>query len=160
MSQQPNINKFIELGFILSDGRQDDVKIVSNGCPSDQPKAEKKRIDKNREEKNRLVTLFDSFWNHYPKKKNKGQAEKAWKKIKPKPNAHFLLQLKSNIEQAINSEDWLKDGGKYIPYPATWLNAKGWEDEFYVSPIKGVVSEKTTRSMQNIKSWMKEGNGK
>lgn len=25
--------------------------------------------------------------------------------------------------------DWQKDGGQYIPHPATWLNASGWEDE-------------------------------
>ena len=28
------------------------------------------------------------------------------------------------------SKDWLEDDGKYIPHPATWLNAKGWEDEY------------------------------
>jgi len=30
---------------------------------------------------------------------------------------------------AKKSPEWTKDNGKYIPYPATWLNAKGWEDE-------------------------------
>jgi len=24
--------------------------------------------------------------------------------------------------------DWRKDSGQFIPHPATWLNAKGWED--------------------------------
>ena len=27
--------------------------------------------------------------------------------------------------------DWQKDGGKWILYPATWLNAEGWEDEVF-----------------------------
>jgi hypothetical protein len=34
------------------------------------------------------------------------------------------------IERAKTSKDWTKDGGQYIPYPATWLRAKGWEDDF------------------------------
>jgi len=34
-----------------------------------------------------------------------------------------------SLEQAKTSVDWTKEKGKYIPYPATWLNAKGWEDE-------------------------------
>jgi hypothetical protein len=33
------------------------------------------------------------------------------------------------VAQLKISEDWIKENGKYIPYPATWLNAKGWEDE-------------------------------
>ncbi len=24
---------------------------------------------------------------------------------------------------------WLKDGGQFIPHPATYLRARGWEDE-------------------------------
>ena len=27
------------------------------------------------------------------------------------------------------SEQWQADGGKFIPYPATWLNRQGWLDE-------------------------------
>jgi hypothetical protein len=26
-------------------------------------------------------------------------------------------------------DQWTKDGGQYIPNPATWLNQKRWEDE-------------------------------
>ena len=33
------------------------------------------------------------------------------------------------LETAKKSSDWTKDNGQYIPYPATWLRAKGWEDE-------------------------------
>ena len=33
------------------------------------------------------------------------------------------------LEQQKLSADWKKDGGKYIPYPSTWLNDERWEDE-------------------------------
>jgi len=70
---------------------------------------------------------FDIFWKLYPKKKGKGNAEKAWKKL---GNPTEKIEL---IQQALvwqmESEDWIKDGGQYIPYPASYLNGKYWEDE-------------------------------
>lgn len=73
-------------------------------------------------------TPFDIFWEAYPKKRSKGDAEKAWKKIKP--NEQLLTAILSKLEQAKTSVEWTKDGGQFIPYPASWLNAKGWEDEY------------------------------
>ena len=70
---------------------------------------------------------FAQFWAAYPKKRSKGAARKAWDKLHADPTMQAtILQA---IERAKQSEDWQKDGGKYIPYPATWLNADGWEDE-------------------------------
>ena len=74
---------------------------------------------------------FDAFWAAYPKKKSKGQAEKAW--IKINPDDELLGVMLSSLERLKRSKDWLKDGGQFIPYPATWLNAKGWEDELPVT---------------------------
>ena len=33
------------------------------------------------------------------------------------------------IEKHKQSAQWQKDGGQYIPHPATWLNQQRWEDE-------------------------------
>ena len=71
--------------------------------------------------------LFDIFWDAYPKKRSKGQAERAFAQLKP--DKQLLETMLSSIGRAKQSEDWLKDKGQYIPYPATWLRAKGWEDE-------------------------------
>jgi hypothetical protein len=70
------------------------------------------------------ANAFALFWEAYPKKKNKGHAEKAFNKLKQP-----LDVLLAAIAVARSSPEWLKDGGQYIPYPATWLNARGWEDE-------------------------------
>lgn len=70
---------------------------------------------------------FNAFWKAYPKKKSKGQAEKAWTKLQV--DEQLLATMIAKIEQAKKSREWQKNGGQYIPYPATWLNAKGWEDE-------------------------------
>lgn len=66
---------------------------------------------------------FDKFWLSYPRKVAKGDAEKAWKKHKPDLNRCLAA-----LDIAKRSPDWLKDGGQFIPYPATWLNGKRWED--------------------------------
>jgi hypothetical protein len=72
--------------------------------------------------------MFDVFWAAYPKKKSKGQAEKAWAKIKP--DEQLQNRILKSLEQAKTSAEWTKQGGEFIPHPATWLNAKGWEDEY------------------------------
>jgi hypothetical protein len=33
------------------------------------------------------------------------------------------------MEKHKGSEQWSKDGGIFIPYPATWLNQERWNDE-------------------------------
>ena len=70
---------------------------------------------------------FDQFWQRYPKKKSKGQAEKAWAKINPDEQLHEAIL--NGLERAKTAGDWQKNNGEFIPHPATWLNAKGWEDE-------------------------------
>ena len=67
---------------------------------------------------------FLEFWNFYPKKKNKADAEKAWKKIKPN-----LDDVLKSLSWQKESDDWTKKDGQYIPYPASYINAKAWLDE-------------------------------
>ena len=71
---------------------------------------------------------FDAFWSHYPRKRSKGQAERAWAKITP--DAELFQAILDGLGRAKESDDWNKDNGQFIPYPATWLNSKGWEDEY------------------------------
>lgn len=67
---------------------------------------------------------FLEFWNAYPKKKNKADAEKAWKKAKP--NIYTVL---SALSWQKETKDWRKQNGQFIPYPASYINANGWLDE-------------------------------
>ena len=75
---------------------------------------------------------FARFWSAYPRKKSKGQAERAFAKLNP--NEQLMGLMLSAIERAKTSEPWLEQAGKFIPYPASWLNAKGWEDELPEPP--------------------------
>lgn len=69
---------------------------------------------------------FAEFWSAYPKKVGKGEAEKAWKKAKV--NGH-KAEVLAALDAQKSSQQWQRDGGQYIPNPATWLNQRRWEDE-------------------------------
>jgi hypothetical protein len=81
------------------------------------------------------LAQFELFWKAYPKKRSRGQAEKAFQKISP--DEELLNRILTAIEQAKKSEAWLKEEGRFIPYPATWLNARGWEDEYADQSLPG-----------------------
>lgn len=68
-------------------------------------------------------TEFEIFYKAYPKKIAKLKAWKSWKAQKPD-----LERCLAAIEQAKQSEQWRKDGGQFIPHPATWLNQGRWDD--------------------------------
>ena len=70
---------------------------------------------------------FEQFWKAYPKKVGKGAARKSFEKIKP--SDELLQKILSAVEQQSKSEQWLKEGGRYIPNPSTWLNQERWDDE-------------------------------
>lgn len=69
---------------------------------------------------------FEKFWSMYPRKIGKGAAEKAFKKYKPDDD--LLATMLTALSAQKRSEQWAKDGGQFIPYPATWLNQRRWED--------------------------------
>ena len=75
---------------------------------------------------------FLTFWAVYPRRKNKGDAWKAWRSSRP--NVNEILEALS--WQSL-SADWTKDGGQYVPYPASYLRARGWEDE-KPEPVRAV----------------------
>lgn len=79
-----------------------------------------------------LQQSFMSFWNAYPRKAARADAQKAWKKLNPNPD--LLVSIMAALKSQSQSADWQKDGGKFIPYPATWLNGRRWEDEVSTSP--------------------------
>jgi hypothetical protein len=84
---------------------------------------------------------FLKFYEAYPRHTRKAAALKAWRKLNPD---HGLLEAILNaIEQQKQTEQWRKDGGQYIPHPATWLNDRRWEDE--VSPAKKPVDTSCRR---------------
>lgn len=73
------------------------------------------------------VEGFARFWEAYPKKVGKIAAERNFRKLSP--DGALLDRMLSAIDLQKRSEQWRRDGGQYIPNPATWLSQGRWEDE-------------------------------
>jgi hypothetical protein len=71
---------------------------------------------------------FEQWYRQYPKKVSRGQAEKAWLTVE-RMNDVDVDGMVDKLEEQKGSPDWLKENGRYIPHPATYLNAKKWLDE-------------------------------
>lgn len=73
------------------------------------------------------LTGFDLFYECYPRKKALGDAEKAWKQMqKEMPPIEEML---GTIGRNLSTGEWSRARAQFIPYPASWLRAKGWADE-------------------------------
>lgn len=73
-----------------------------------------------------LTAGFAVFWSAYPRKKSKDAAVKAFAKAMRRITEDDpLAVILAGIERALPG--W--DDPQFIPHPATWLNAAGWEDE-------------------------------
>lgn len=89
-----------------------------NPPPISPPKPKNTRI---------LPPRFDEFWQAYPRKVAKEAALKAWTKLKPDDALAGVII--AAVRRKKESSQWTRDGGQYIPYPATFINGRRWEDE-------------------------------
>lgn len=70
---------------------------------------------------------FEAFWVAYPRHTNKQAALKAFQRLNP--DDVLMQTILKAISLQRQSDQWTRDGGQYIPHPATWLNGRRWEDE-------------------------------
>ncbi len=54
-------------------------------------------------------TMFEAWWEAYPKKRSKGQAWKAWQTIKP--DEQLLADMLLSVKAAMKTPDWKKQAG-------------------------------------------------
>lgn len=113
----------------LAEGKQGDSAMLALARSRE---AEAEAEKEPRASRSGLNGAFTEFWQAYPRKKSKGDAEKAWLKIKP--DEQLTARIITAVQRATTSAEWQKDGGQFIPYPASWLRAKGWEDEIQPGP--------------------------
>lgn len=94
-----------------------------------------------------LEPEFSKFWEFYPRKKAKGDAYKAWIQTKSvRPQLAVILKALVVLR---DSEDWTKENGQYVPYPASWLRAWGWAE----------VAEEQKADVRGDQLWWKTSSG-
>jgi len=134
LETKPNINKFIELGFICQNG----VDVASRRRQDDQPKAETEtETDTDTKKNNALFCQkdFDKFWLLYPIKREKKDVLVLWKKML---KSNKLPKVDILITAIQNQTEWRKNAsGEFRPdwkYPIRWLKKQCWEDEITQEP--------------------------
>jgi len=128
---EAGLKPLIDKGFFLSASG-----VLADCLQGAIPETETEREERERQKQLALdVKLgFIEFWKCYPKKIAKPNAEKAWMKIAPD------VDLSKRIIHAISEQKLLEREEQFIPYPASWLNARRWEDQ-------------TQATQQNHKWW-------
>lgn len=87
--------------------------------------------------KERKEEVFNRFWEVYPRKIGKQAARKAFDKVP----ASVWDKLVPAVEAQKNGTQWRREGGRYIPNPATWLNQGRWDDEVQTAPVSREAQE-------------------
>ena len=90
---------------------------------------------------------FLRFWAIYPRKVGKGAAWASWQRQRPDFDA-----IAAALDWQTKSHDWLKNGGQYIPNPATYLNQRRWEDERPAQ--RPIYSDRELRGIQATQQWL------
>lgn len=106
---------------------QTETKIAIETETETDIETETKKRNKKEKQNPERDARFDRFWFAYPKHEAKQSARKVFDKLDPDDS--LLEIIIAAIEKQKQSDQWTRDGGQYIPYPATWLNQRRWEDE-------------------------------
>jgi hypothetical protein len=84
----------------------------------------KKTIDKKTIDKNIEREQFDEFWNLYPKKIDKTQAVRQFRRALNRATFEDIL---AGVIKFANDPN-IPEEKRYVKNPATWLNADGWAE--------------------------------
>lgn len=76
--------------------------------------------------------LFNRFWQTYPRKVGRKKCQAIWANLKPTPA--LAERIVTTVRAYRQTDQWQKDGGRFIPHPATFLNQGRWEDEIPAAP--------------------------
>ena len=131
-SDIPVVSKMDTQDRLGKDRLGEDNPYMRNEEPNAQPNAQIKDAQD--------ADTFEQFWCAYPKKKDKERARKAYAKV----NVPIQVIVDA-IEAQKKSDDWIKENGRFIPYPSSWLNGRRWEDE--VNEKKDIRSVKTFENL-------------
>ena len=104
-----------------------------------------------------IIQGFNLFYDAYPRHDSKQVALLKFGKIMrdckdDAERAKLLGTMLAAIRASKDSEQWKKEGGKFIPMPSTWLNQKRWEDEGIIP-----IGETAAKENEGIASEIAKG---
>lgn len=100
------------------------LKAPDNGGDNPHDKAHIPEARTIAKENNNALARFDEFYEAYPKKVNRGAAERAWQKALETSEPGAIIVAAGVYARSRAGKD-----EKFTPYPASWLKDKCWLDE-------------------------------
>lgn len=86
--------------------------------------------EKKKDPADEINSLFDAFWQEYPKKVAKKEARRVFARIHP--DLELTQTMIRAVQAQSESRQW--QDPKFIPNPSTWLNQERWNDEMESEP--------------------------
>lgn len=105
---------------------QSKVPVIGNGNGSES-ESEKRETGTRPDGAGGVPSGFDRFWEAYPRRVSKQDALKAWGQLAPDDDLVDLIV--AGVERWKTCDQWTRDGGKFICYPATFLRGRRWEED-------------------------------
>lgn len=136
------MQKCSEQNTEMSNANSEDVRALpdsktTDGKPDSKPDISISSVDDG----------FDDFWKVYPRHPNKQDAIKAWKALKP--SKETIEAILRDIPKKLGENGlWANREKDKIPYPATYLRGRQWEDE-----DDGSVQPKSAESWWKSRPW-------
>ena len=115
--------------------------------PKAPPRPAKKSVVKSRRLSAEQRERFETFWEAWPKKVSKGQAEITWEKLHP--DGELLDKILAGLERA-KKMDRRFQTAEFTPHASTWLNDRGWEDD-HTSSEKAVSGVSPSYNLEEFK---------
>jgi len=116
----------------LDDTNKDTNKQLTKHQQSSNKELTANNNDKN-EKNEKNIEMFNQFWNLYPVKKGKKNAEKKFLVLAKDKSFNFDFVM-TQLKKQTQSSDWTKDNYRFTPHPTTWLNGEKWNDEIETVP--------------------------
>ena len=70
---------------------------------------------------------FEVLWKHYPKKKKRELAEKAFSSLSP--DREQVEKIYACLKRQLETAQWREENGRYVPCLHKWLEERPWENE-------------------------------
>jgi hypothetical protein len=121
---------------------------ASSNAPSPSPYPyPKKEQEQKHERVPRSLGRFEDFWQAYPNKKGRKDAEKAW--ARKGLDAQADLIIADVRRRQAHDRDWQRG---YVPHGSTYVNAEGWRDGLPPVPLPQQAQMQPSRQMQAIQN--------
>jgi hypothetical protein len=72
---------------------------------------------------------FGRWYEAFPRKVGVGAAWRTWKRLAAGGELADVEAMIAALEWQKRSREWTKDGGAFVPHPATYLNGHRWLDQ-------------------------------